>query len=464
MTSPKRQPSPHLELVTDDAASSAAARRRIAAGRIGPNARRTAHRAHRTWLSLLFIPFFVVYMVVDAVRELGDRLARRKQQDLQRRPQFQRPASMPPLHERSMEGIIEVVERFPFRTGRPNTQATFFRDNGADAIGALLSPNPQVSTLPHMYPRPFDNRLFTGADGARIAGMQAMHEHVGPALIICHGLLMTKHFDVIIQMARRVFEQWGFHVVTIDLRGWGQTSWTTDAPNSAGRHEGRDVIEIARELHRDPRVTSVAALGYSLGGASVLNAAHVSSTSDDRPLDGGAVTVSAPTRIDEALRHISTRPHWRDPYFGLYHVFQAAIRGTVRQRGLDRDINTWVDLVTETSLPYYGLSFDDYCAQSSAVNFAHEIDMPVLDLHAVDDFLVPVMHAEALAAAAADNPWVHVMVRDAGAHIAFGAADPSWFHSTMRCWFEYWATPGARRGEAGFEDFDSGGQLADEIV
>lgn len=423
---------------------------------------RTAHRAKRTSMSLLFIPFFAVYVVVDAVRELSDWIARKRQQDLQRRPQFQRPATMPPLAERSMEDVVSVVESFPFRPIAGSAQATFFRDNGADAIGALLSPNPQVTTIPHMYPPPFQHRLFVGSEGERIAGMQAMHDHVGPAVVICHGLLMTKHFDVIIQMARRAFESWGFHVVTIDLRGWGQSAWTTEAPSSAGFHEGRDILEIARELHRDPRVTSVGAIGYSMGGSSVLGAAYQSSGSIDRPLDGGAVTVSAPTDIAMALEHISKKPHWRDPFFVLWNIFRAAIRGTVRQKNLDRSISNWIDLVEATSIEHYGISMEEFCRQASAKEFAADIKMPVLALHSEDDFLVPVDHAELLADVTKDNPWVHVMVRSAGAHVAFAAADPSWFHSTVRCWLEYWATPGEARAETSFKDF--GEQLADEIV
>jgi predicted alpha/beta-fold hydrolase len=377
--------------------------------------------------------------VIDAFRELRDRLARARGVQLEARPPFARPAGMPTGDDRSVDDIVGVIEQFPFRPARISTNTAFFRDHGPDALGALLSPNPQITTIPHLYPRPFEQRLFTGQGGVQLAGMQAMHAHRGPAVVICHGLLMTKNFDAIIQLARRAFEQWGFHVVTLDLRGWGQSAWTTDAPASAGYLEGRDIVEVCRELHRDPRVTSVAGIGYSLGGASMLNAAHASSLSDDHPLDGGTIAVSPPTVIDVALDHISTKPHWRDPFFGLWHVFQAAIKGNVRRRGLPTDVTTWRDLTTTLSAPYYDIPIEEFCARASAANFAHEITQPVLAIHAADDFLVPVQHAYALQDAVADNPWVHVAVRDAGAHVSFGAVDASWYHSTVRRWLEYWA-------------------------
>lgn len=410
--------------------------------RFAPHAARTAQRARRTWLTLLFFPFFAIYVVVDALRELRDRLARERRESIERRPPFRRPAAMGDVADRSMDDIVAVLEGFPFRPAKISTQHAFFRDHGADAISALLSPNPQISTSPHFYPPWFQQRLFVGDQGIHLAGMQAMHDRPAPAVIICHGLLMTKNFDIIIQLARRAYEQWGFHVVTLDLRGWGQSAWTTDAPASAGYHEGRDILEACRELRRDPRVTSVGGIGFSLGGASMLNAAYASSMSEDRPLDGGAVAISAPTVVSDALTHVSTKPHWRDPYFGLWHLFRAVIKANVRRRRLRRDLITWYDLVEELSTPYYGITMDEFCERASAGRFAAEIDQPVLQLHAADDFLVPVHHAYRLREATADNPWVHVMVRDAGAHCSFAAVDPAWFHSTLRRWLEYWAMPG----------------------
>jgi len=409
--------------------------------RIVPHAARTANRARRTWFSFAFFPFFAVYVVIDAIRDLRARIESVRDVQIEARPPFRRPDGMPPVAQRSVADIAGAIDAFPFRPAQISTNTAFFRDNGPDALGALLSPNPQVTTIPHMYPRQFTQRLFTGDGGEQISGMQAMHEHRGPAIVICHGLLMTKHFDAIIQLARRAFEQWGFHVVTLDLRGWGQSAWTTSAPASAGYHEGRDIVEVCRELHRDPRVTSVGGIGYSLGGASMLNAAYVSSLADDTPLDGGVVAVSPPTVIDAALDHISTKPHWRDPFWGLWHVFEAAIKGTVRRAGLSSDVRTWRDLVEAMSAPYYGIDMEEFCTRASAANFAGEITQPVLAIHAADDFLVPVHNAYALQDATVDNPWVHVMVRDAGAHVSFGAVDPSWYYSSLRRWVEYWAMP-----------------------
>jgi predicted alpha/beta-fold hydrolase len=409
---------------------------------IAPHARRHATRARRKWWAVLFFPVFVLYVGLDLVRGVRDRVAREREAIVKRRPSFRRPEAMGAVEDRSMADIVSVLERFPFRPANISTNHAFFRDNGADALGALLSPNPQVTTFPHFYPPYFEQCLVTGDDDVQLAAMRAIHDRKAPAVIICHGLLMTKHFEVIIALARRAFEEWGFHVVTLDMRGWGQSAWTTDAPPSAGYHEGRDIVEVARALHQDERVTSVAGIGFSLGGASMLNAAHVTSLSEDRPLDGGVVCVSAPTEVDEAIRFVSTKPtDWRDPFFGLWHLFGAVIRSSVRRRRMSPDVKTWYDLVFEQALPYYGIDYDEFVTRASAERFAHEIDIPVLELHAADDFVVPVHHAYRLQDRTADNPWVHVIVKDSGNHCSFPAVDSSWYHSTLRRWLEYWATP-----------------------
>ncbi|MCW2974478.1 MAG: alpha/beta hydrolase fold protein [Thermoleophilia bacterium] len=435
-----------LTLVPDHAAAGEPVRRRrrsapssVRAARI--NAARTATRARRTWLAALFFPVFALFLAIDGIRSIAARLSADRASELERRPIFERPAGMPTGDRRSVADIAATVEAFPYEPRRMSTNTAFFRDNGSDAIGALLSPFPHAGAM-HRYPATFRQRLFTGADGEQVAGMVAMHDHPGPAIIICHGLLMTKNFDLIIQVARRAFEQWGFHVVTLDLRGWGQTAWTSEAPSSAGFHEGRDVVEVARALRESHLVTSVGALGYSLGGSTVLNAARHSSVADDHPLDGGVIAVSAPTDLGVALDEISTKPRWRDPLFGLWQLFQATVRGTVRVQGLRPEIRTFRDLVHEVSLPFYGITYEQYARQASARDFAREIETPVLALHARDDFLIPVQHAYDLRDAAAENPNVHVIVHDEGAHVSLEAVEPRWFNSTVRRWFEYWATPG----------------------
>ena len=72
----------------------------------------------------------------------------------------------------------------------------------------------------------------------------------------------------------------------------------------------------------------------------------------------------------------------RDPYFGLWNVFRATIKGTVRKRRLRREVRTWLDLVEEVSCPYYDITLAQHNEQASAARWADKITQPVLCLHA----------------------------------------------------------------------------------
>jgi predicted alpha/beta-fold hydrolase len=228
-------------------------------------------------------------------------------------------------------------------------------------------------------------------------------------------------------------------VIAVDLRGWGQSAWTTDAPPSAGWAEGRDVVEIARALLNDSRVTSVGAIGYSLGGCTVLNAAYQASKAEDNVLSGGVMSLCSPIKVGEAIDFISKRPEPKNPYFPLWLIFRTSLRTGLRARGLDHRMGSWREVINRVAVPWYGVSVEEYERRSSPTSFASEITTPTLHIHAADDFVVPVSHAHALREAAGDNPNLDVWVVDAGAHCSFSVVDPRWFRSVIRRWFEYWA-------------------------
>ena len=404
-------------------------------------AKRALTSARRTALTIVFWPIFLIWMLLEGMRSLSFRLERRMGGG--RGPLvFRRPASMPTdPARRTVDDIVRSLHEFPFDPIPMSTHSSFYREYGVESLALLFSSSHAMAGLPHIYPSHFQPRLFTGHDGAQIAGIMAMHSTPGPALIIAHGLMTTKNFDHIRQMAIQAYE-WGFHVVAIDLRGWGQTAWTTDAPSAAGYFEGRDIVAIARWLRNHDRVTSVGALGYSLGGASVLNAANAASEDAETPLNGGVLALSAPTEMMRAIDHISDAPDWRNPRFVMYHMLQLFLRQTAKSLGYGPELAHWNRLVEARSVPYYGVDRETFHARASAVNFAQDITVPTLQLHAADDFMVPVDHAYAFRDAAAGNPNVHVWVVDVGAHIPFTSVDTRWFHSVVRRWFEYWAIEG----------------------
>ena len=284
-----------------------------------------------------------------------------------------------------------------------------------------------------------------------------MQRGEAPLLVICHGLCMTMRFRAVIQLALHAYHRWGWHVIAYDARGCGESAWLCDEQPTGGWLEGEDLVHLARQLRRDERVNSVHALGISLGGSTVLNGARIESAAreagDPTALDS-VISVSGPTVLDEAVEHISTRPPITSDFWILYNMFRVAIRINARRLGADAGDVTWRHATEAWSAAYHGVDPVEFQQRASAATFADSIAIPTLQLHATDDFCVPVSQAIALDRAARDNPNVHVWVTDRGNHAAFDAVARRWYRSVIRRWGEYWtqdtlaATRARRQGAA----------------
>jgi uncharacterized protein len=297
----------------------------------------------------------------------------------------------------------------------------------------LLTAKPERALLGFRYPRGFRHRVFTGADGEPIAALLGLHdERARPAVVLCHGAMTTKQFDYVRRAALRLYAL-GLHVLAIDLRGFGVTALTSAAPSSTGFKEGEDVCAAA-EFLRDLGATRVAAIGFSLGGAAVLNAARVASERPGCALDGGLLSLSAPTDMASSLDHASRRPPLSDRFFGTWLTLRAAATSRARAEGWTTRPVSPLEAVERLSAPYYRMSAHDLAVRSSAIGFAASLRVPVLHVHARDDIVVPVAHAEALREAAAGNPNVRVLVLPHGGHAAFDLAAPALQAALEREW------------------------------
>jgi dienelactone hydrolase len=240
------------------------------------------------------------------------------------------PLPTPPAPAADMDEAMARVLAVP-SSPAPRRIAALARTGLPDLPLALVSTVPALSSLGWRYPRVFRPRSLPGADGEPMAALVAL-QPIGPApaLIVAHGATTTKAFDYVRRACLRAYAA-GFHVLAPDLRGYGVTGLIAEAPTSLGAEEGRDLLAAADWL-RERGATSVAAVGYSLGGAAVLSAAR----RDPRAggLDGGALAVSAPTDLWATLQHISTRPRLRDPAFFNWLALRAdAIARAARQAG-----------------------------------------------------------------------------------------------------------------------------------
>lgn len=105
---------------------------------------------------------------------------------------------------------------------------------------------------------------FEGEEGVRLVA-DAVGDPSAPPVVLLHGGGQTRHSW---SQTGETLARAGWHAVSVDLRGHGDSAWS---PTSDYRHErfSGDVIRIARHFDRPPVL-----VGASLGGISSLLAIH----------------------------------------------------------------------------------------------------------------------------------------------------------------------------------------------
>ena len=344
------------------------------------------------------------------------------------------PLPVPPPRERSMGALMADLEAVPHEL-RPSRTAEL-RKGLADWAPFVLAQHRHSTTFGYAYPSQFRHVNFAGADGVPISATLAVHESERPGLIVVHGLFSTNMFDYVREIAVRAYYDWGFNVAAVDLRSFGLTDMMSDAPSTGGWKEGEDIVEAGRWM-KELGSTSVGALGISLGGSSVLNAASVEGA--ERALEGGILAVCAPSDTLRAAERLSRKVGVRHPAYPMSKFFQALLVAKVRTGRWPDQIRGLVEPIEAISSPYYGVTAEEIWKRSSAKNSIGSARVPVLALHSTDDQVIPVEHAQMLAEAAVGNELVRSWIVPGGQHAAFDALDERWTYTVYRGFFERWA-------------------------
>jgi pimeloyl-ACP methyl ester carboxylesterase len=346
------------------------------------------------------------------------------------------PAQLPIAQprERTMNALMADLEAIPSHLH--HSEAAMLRKGLADISPFVLAQQREAANLGYAYPAQFSDHVFEGADGEHIAASVALHEGGGrPGLIVVHGLFSSRRFDYVRQIAVRAFFEWGFNVAAVDLRSFGLTNLTSQAPTSTGWKEGEDILAAGRYL-KELGATTVGALGISLGGSSVLGACHPDGA--DEALDGGILAISPPGDPRAMAKRLSRRLPRSHPAYAINRGFWAMLTSRIRQSRWE-NVEDFVDPIERISAPYYEIEPDELWHRAAAREHIADAKVPVLVLHPSDDAIIPVAQAEELAQAARDNDLVRVWILPGGGHGAIDAIDRGWFFAVVRGFFERWA-------------------------
>ena len=303
-----------------------------------------------------------------------------------------------------------------------------------DIVPATLDAWPKLANRFFKCPAPFRRVSFNSLDGTPIcAEVATRDDRDRPGLIVVHGTFGASDHSIYSRPAIVAFEEWGFNVAVVNLRGWGCTAALSDAPLSGGWREAEDVLAAARYLLEHTRTTTVGAIGYSLGGATVLlAAAHELAPT---LLQSGVFSESGFTDARNVLHIVEGRPlPWSLRFIGHW-LFRFGFR--TKFRALKVRARSIIDYFENVAAPYYGVTDQELYAHDSAIHKVAEIRVPALQLHAVDDWIVSVEHAERLRAEAArtGNRLVCVCIRERGAHCAFARVAREWRDGLARRFF-----------------------------
>lgn len=287
--------------------------------------------------------------------------------------------------------------------------------------------------------------------------LAALHRPAGaaarPLVVLAHGLTGCEGSSYMLESAR-FFLTAGYPVMRLNLRGAGPSRDTCRGSYCAG--SGGDIGEVLAALDAEDARRGVALVGFSLGGAIVLDylARRMEAArprESDPGIDAGsarrgraalpicAVTVSAPLDLGASVRRMMR------PRNVLYHrwllarmkdaVSAGAVRASGRERAAVRDARSIREFDDAFTAPRNGFEdADDYYARCSVRGVLDRVETPTLLLHARNDPWIPSAAYEE----AGRNAQPHVTLTDDGGHVGFhGRGNPTpWYNTVIRAFLE----------------------------
>lgn len=281
-------------------------------------------------------------------------------------------------------------------------------------------------TTPFFYPykrNAFSKKIFTIKKGLKLKAEVGERKNNERTIVLVHGIFQSKNFRFIRNIANHLYEDYSFNVIIVDIRDHLGTAFLSPYfPASAGLLEGEDILEIASQFRVKNRTTKIFLLGFSYGGAVVLNALNFTKAKD---VISGVIAVSPTMILDHAIQHIDRRPAFFEPFHSIYNLFKLCLR---LRYGVS--IRTF-DKYIENSAKSYGYKKKEMMKRSSVTEFIKRIEVPTLMLLSKDDSVIPEGDIEAVVEQSRSNENIKILVKEQGGHIAFSFIAPVWFFKVI---------------------------------
>jgi pimeloyl-ACP methyl ester carboxylesterase len=297
----------------------------------------------------------------------------------------------------------------------------------------------RLGSFLNKYPKPFEKVTFRSLDGTKlsawlgkqetkpVAGSRGRTQELREGILIVPGMFSSK--DNILQRARviKIFQEWGYHVFAMDLRGFGESKRIL---NTAGWREAEDVIAAIREFRKRASIGVLHIYSESLGASAALIAAARVARQGEKLIDGRLLAVSPYADLAFVAKHLSGQPVKTGEFYMVQWFFLRLLHlGGSRYK----DFVEYTVAAAESE----GISLAELYELSSAKNFVKEINVPTLILHSYDDPVVPPADADEMEKALAQLEEPALWRLPWGNHCLYELLDPDWFWTVLRVYFDF---------------------------
>ena len=317
--------------------------------------------------------------------------------------------------------------------------------------------NPHLQTiagnfLPRVSHLPAPQSVFVGvappdaATGMQLSSRVLCHCHWqpearranAPTAIILHGLEGSSNSQYVCGNADKLWYA-GANVIRMNMRNCGGT----EALSPTLYHSGLsgDVLAVMRFFIATEHLASISLIGYSMGGNLMLKLAGdlgLRAPVELRSVIGVSPVVDLAESAD-ALHDSFNRIYERRFLKHLLKRFRrkAAIFPTLYQASRALDIQSLREFDDRITAHYSGfLGADDYYLRAASARVLHNIAVPTLILHALDDPFIRLTPASRAALLA--NPYITLLEPTHGGHCAF-LAQPDLKRGNDGYWAEHTA-------------------------
>lgn len=276
------------------------------------------------------------------------------------------------------------------------------------------------------YPRPFRRVEIRARDGVRLdAWLGKAADEPRDAILLLPGLWTSKENHRIRERSLRMLRDWGFHVLTLDLRGVGGSQ---RVPSTPGWKEAEDIVDALAWLRANAPVRRLHLYAESLAASAAIVAAAAEADAGRRLLDGRIIAMSPFGDARETMDLYSHPDPGRTELGKDFVAVQMFFNFLLRLQGFK---GGRFDAYIRESARHYGVDHERALRVSSPLHRIQSVNVPLLVLHSEDDGLVPVSQAHALRRAANGNPWADVWVLAWGYHCLYEMAEPDWYWTLL---------------------------------